>query len=230
MEHDFVTIAYVVSTWILPVLIAVTFHEAAHGWVAMKLGDPTAKSLGRVSFNPMRHVDPLGTIILPALMLLASGGKAMFGFAKPVPVNFAQLRHPRRDMILVAAAGPGINLAIAVIAAVTFQVVNAIVGENAAWIYMNLANAIWINILLAIFNMLPIPPLDGGRVAVGLLPWPIARHLAALERYGLFIVLGLIFFLPWIGSMFGVDLNLFWLLVIEPAVFVQDLIAALVGM
>ncbi len=223
------TIAYVASTWVLPVLIAVTLHEAAHGWVAMKLGDPTAKQMGRVSFNPIKHVDPVGTIVLPALMLLASGGKAMFGFAKPVPVNFAKLRHPRRDMILVAAAGPGINIALAVAAAITFRVVEFVVGDAAAWVYMNLANAIWINILLAIFNMLPIPPLDGGRVAVGLLPWSIARHLARLERFGLFIVLGVIFFLPWIGSMFGVNLNLFWLLVIEPAVFIQDVIAALVG-
>ncbi len=230
MERDLTEIVYIISTWVLPILIAITFHEAAHGWVAMKLGDPTAKLLGRVTFNPLKHIDPIGTVFVPALMLLASAGQAMFGFAKPVPVDFGRLRRPRRDMILVAAAGPGVNIALAVGAAILFRLTEFVAGDDADWLYRNLANAIWINVLLAVFNMLPIPPLDGGRVAVGLLPWSIARYLARLERFGLFIVLGVIFFLPWIGSQFGVNLNMFWWLVIEPALVIQDFIAAAVGM
>ena len=172
---------YQISTWIVPVLVAVTLHEAAHGAVAWRLGDDTAYRLGRVTFNPLRHIDPFGTVILPAMLLLASGGRMMFGFAKPVPVDFARLRHPRRDMILVAAAGPGINIAMALAAAALIAFVPASPSEAVEWIAYNLFNAVWINVLLAVFNMLPIPPLDGGRVAVGLLPNFLAYPLSRLE-------------------------------------------------
>lgn len=230
MDGGLDAIMFTVSVWALPVLLAVTLHEAAHGWVAMKLGDPTAAMLGRVSFNPLRHIHPVGTVILPALMLLASGGKMMFGFAKPVPVDFRRLHRPRRDMVLVAAAGPGINLAIAVVAAASVHAALFLEGDFREWVLLNLGNALWINLLLAVFNMIPIPPLDGGRVAVGLLPIPMARRLARLERVGIFIVLGAIFLLPWIGGMIGVDLNVFWWLVITPASHLQDLILTLVGL
>tara|TARA_R110000787_G_scaffold186397_3_gene298025 strand:- start:31041 stop:31730 length:690 start_codon:yes stop_codon:yes gene_type:complete len=221
---------YTISTWALPVLLAVTLHEAAHGWVAMKLGDPTAKELGRVSFNPLKHIDLVGTVILPALLMLASGGRFMFGFAKPVPVNFSRLRRPKRDMILVAAAGPGINLLMALVAAMAFHGVILLDQPYRDWGIHNLANALWINLLLAVFNMLPIPPLDGGRVAVGLLPWSIGQYLVRLERVGIFIVLGGIFVLPWIGGMMGLELNVFWWLVISPVEHLQDAILNIVGL
>jgi len=230
MGFDLNTIAYTVSVWTLPILLAVTLHEAAHGWVAMKLGDPTAKLLGRVTFNPFKHIDPMGTVIIPVLMLLLSGGRMMFGFAKPVPVDFRRLKNPRRDMILVAAAGPGMNLAIALICAASFHLAYLLDGDARDWAMHNLGNALWINLLLAVFNMLPIPPLDGGRVAVGILPFPLAQRLARLERAGIFIVLGAIFFLPWIGGMIGLDLNVFRWLVITPTSHLQDLILALVGL
>ncbi len=230
MDFDLNTIAYTVSVWTIPILLAVTLHEAAHGWVAMKLGDPTAKVLGRVTFNPFKHIDPMGTVIIPALLLLVSGGRMMFGFAKPVPVDFRRLKNPRRDMILVAAAGPGMNLALAVICAASFHFAVMLDGDLRDWTAHNLGNALWINILLAVFNMLPIPPLDGGRVAVGALPWSMARHLVKLERTGIFIVLGAIFLLPWIGGKMGLDLNVFRWLVITPAGYLQDLILALVGL
>ncbi|MGJ3259035.1 MAG: site-2 protease family protein [Rhodospirillales bacterium] len=230
MDFDLDTIAYTVSVWTIPILLAVTLHEAAHGWVAMKLGDPTAKVLGRVTFNPFKHIDPVGTVILPALLLLASGGRMMFGFAKPVPVDFRRLKNPRRDMILVAAAGPGMNIAIALLCAAAFHLAVYLDGDSRDWVAHNLGNAIWINILLAVFNMLPIPPLDGGRVAVGMLPWPLARRLARLERAGIFIVLGAIFLLPWIGGKMGLDLNVFRWLVIAPSVHIQEWILTLVGL
>lgn len=230
MDIDYITVGYTISVWVIPIFLAITLHEAAHGWAAMKLGDPTAKELGRISFNPLRHIDPYGTIIIPFMLLLASGGKMMFGFAKPVPVNFSRLNSPRRDMILVAAAGPAMNLILATIAAAGFYSLFYLDGDVREWVAYNLGNALWINALLAVFNMLPMPPLDGGRVAVGLLPWSIGRYLVKLERTGIFIILGAIFLLPWIGGMIGLDLNVFGWLVIAPASYVQDLILALVGL
>ena len=227
---DLDVIAYTISIWAIPVVLAVTLHEAAHGWVAMKLGDPTAKLLGRVTFNPFKHIDPMGTVIVPALMLLVSHGQMMFGFAKPVPVDFRRLNRPRRDMVLVAAAGPGMNLALALVAAAALHSLVFLSGDVQEWVGLNLGNTIFINLLLAVFNMLPIPPLDGGRVAVGLLPMPMARQLARLERVGIFIVLGVVFLLPWIGGKIGLDLNVFWWLVIEPAQYLQGIILMLVGL
>lgn len=217
------------SVWVLPVLFAVTFHEAAHGWVAWRLGDNTAYSLGRVSFNPLRHIDPFGTVLLPALLLLASGGRFMFGFAKPVPVNFNRLGHPRRDMVLVAAAGPGINFAMALAAAFIVVPVAAMPGAFGEWAVQNLLNMVWINILLAIFNLLPLPPLDGGRIAVGILPNALAIPLQRLERFGIFIVLALVFLVPWIGTRLGLDLNVFGWIVVAPAMAVADTFLRLAG-
>jgi Zn-dependent protease len=220
---------YQVSTWVLPALIAITLHEAAHGWVAWRLGDDTARRLGRVTFNPLRHIDPFGTVILPAMLLLASGGRMMFGFAKPVPVNFTRLNRPRRDMVLVAAAGPGINLAMAILAAALVARFPAVPNGALEWLGYNLSSAVWINALLAVFNMLPLPPLDGGRVAVGLLPVALARPLSRLEPYGFFIILGVVFILPLLGRSLGIDLAVMEWLVIGPAEWVTHLIFSLVS-
>ena len=218
-----------VSVWVLPVLFAVTFHEAAHGWVAWRLGDDTAYTQGRVSFNPLRHIDPFGTVLMPAMLLLLSGGRFMFGFAKPVPVNFHRLNNPRRDMAVVAAAGPGINFAMALVAAFLIVPAAGLPGTLGAWSAQNLANAVWINILLAIFNLLPLPPLDGGRIAVSVLPNSLAIPLQGLERYGLVIVLGLVFLLPFVGAQAGLDLNVFGWLVVEPARAIERMFLTLGG-
>ena len=164
---------YDLSVWVLPLLIAITFHEAAHAFVAYRLGDNTAKQLGRVSFNPIKHIDPFGTVILPGILLL-SHSPFLFGYAKPVPVNFRNLNHPRLDMAWVALAGPATNILLALAAALAFHVLPLVPPNAAQWIADNLKNAFLINIVLAIFNMMPIPPLDGGRVAVGLLPQVLA--------------------------------------------------------
>lgn len=206
------SVIYQVSVWIVPVLVAITFHEAAHGYVAWRLGDHTAKDLGRVTFSPIRHIELMGTIVIP-LVLLIFRAPFLFGWAKPVPVNFTNLRKPRRDMVLVAAAGPGTNLLLALISAILLHIVPFFGDETGKWISNNLGNSILINLVLAVFNMLPLPPLDGGRVAVGLLPKKLGEQLARLERVGFLIVLLLLFVVPLVGNAFGLDWNLLvWLL------------------
>ncbi len=218
---------YLASVWVLPLLFAITFHEAAHGFVAWRLGDDTAYRRGRVTFNPLRHIDPFGTVLLPALLLYMGG--FLFGWAKPVPVNFGRLRRPRRDMVLVAAAGPGTNIALAIASALLFHLVDYLPPEVASWAAKNLCNSVFINLVLAVFNMLPLPPLDGGRVAVGLLPRELALPLARLERWGLFIIIGALFILPFIGGRLGMDLNIFKWLIGAPVDYLFGLIAILTG-
>jgi Zn-dependent protease len=197
---------YAVSVWVLPLVIAITFHEAAHGFVAHRLGDNTAWQLGRVSFNPLKHIDPFGTLLLPAILLL-SHSPFLFGYAKPVPVNFRALRHPRLDMVWVALAGPATNIALALVAAAALHLLGFAPESAAQWIFDNLKNALLINVVLAVFNMLPIPPLDGGRVAVGLLPNVLAIPLSRLEPYGMLILIGFLILLPMAGTQLGLNLD-----------------------
>ncbi len=199
----FIQIAAIVA---IPIVIAITFHEAAHGFVAWRCGDDTAYRLGRVTFNPLKHIDPIGTIVLPLFLYLSTG--FMFGYAKPVPVNFRRLRNPRRDMVLVAAAGPATNILLAFASAILLRIFPEPTSMTTAVIGEILQRSIILNIILVVFNMIPLPPLDGGRVAVGLLPYPLSLHLARLERYGMPVLIGLLIVLPWIGSQMGVDLHI----------------------
>jgi len=179
-----------ISIWALPVLLAIILHEVAHGWVADKLGDDTARWMGRLTLNPIKHIDPIGTILIP-VVLLVIGSPFLFGYAKPVPVNFRKLRRPKQDMIWVALAGPVTNLLLALVSALLLMLV-AHLPASANWVAQPLAlmcqASIIINMVLCIFNLLPVPPLDGGRVAVGLLPGPAAYQLSRLEPFGFMIV------------------------------------------
>lgn len=211
---DLVELGHALSVWFLPVVIAITFHEAAHGWTALKLGDDTAYRMGRVTFNPVKHVDPIGTFVLPGILLYLSGGRFMLGWAKPVPVAFHRLNNPRRDMILVALAGPGINIALAIACLLILHPIGQLrSGPAALWVWENLWNAVSVNVILACFNMLPIPPLDGGRVVTGLLPYEAARRYARIEPFGIFLLLGIIFLVPMVTERLGMAIQpLEWVL------------------
>jgi Zn-dependent protease len=220
--------AQLVSTVLIPLIVAITVHEAAHGWAAERLGDDTARRLGRVTLNPIPHIDPIGTVLLPGLLLLA-GSPFLIGFAKPVPVNFARLRDPRRGMIGVALAGPLSNILMAIAAALVWHPLAPIDGAAAGWLRENLQNFFFINIVLAVFNMLPLPPLDGGRVLTGLLPWRLFWRVARFERQGILILLTLVILVPLVSTELGHPINpLVWIL--EPGVAaVQDLLLWITG-
>jgi len=220
---------YEASLWVIPVLLAVTLHEAAHGFVAWRLGDDTAYRLGRVSANPFRHIDPFGTIILPALLLL-SHSPFLFGYAKPVPVQFRNLRHPRRDSTLVAAAGPAANLLIALASAILMNAVVALPEQAQQWTTDCLTVSIVWNVSLAVFNLLPIPPLDGSRVLLGLLPKPLAEIYGRLFRFGLLLVLGIIFILPLVGRNLGINLDIIGWMMHRPVQYLLSILAPLAGM
>ena len=185
-----------IAVWAIPVLIAVVFHEVAHGWVANRLGDPTAKNLGRLTLNPIAHIDLFGTILIPAMLILAHS-PFVFGYAKPVPVNFYNLRNPKRDMVWVALAGPVMNLILAlgfVVIWKTFLPASRSGGPSfLAPLVLMAQGGLLINISLAVFNMFPLPPLDGGRVLVGLLPEPWSSKFAGVERFGMLLLIGLLY-------------------------------------
>jgi len=174
----------------IPVVLAITLHEAAHGYVARQFGDSTAWMLGRVTLNPLKHIDPIGTVVVPLGILLLSGGSFLFGWAKPVPVNFGNLRHPKRDMLWVAAAGPGVNFVMALVWALVFGLGAGVLASDGVR-YMSLIG-VGINVSLMVLNLLPILPLDGGRIAVSLLPHSLALPFARTERFGFFIVIALL--------------------------------------
>ncbi|MBL8504336.1 MAG: site-2 protease family protein [Rhodocyclaceae bacterium] len=202
------------AIYAIPVLLAITLHEAAHGYVARHFGDPTAYLAGRISLNPLRHVDPVGTILVPGAILVASkliGGSAMlFGWAKPVPVDFSRLRHPKQDMLWVAAAGPGTNLLMAVGWAALLKITTTMEpGLLGAFLAGNARAGIEINAVLMLLNLLPIPPLDGGRIAVSLLPHRLAWQFSKLEPYGLAILLVLLF-TDILGRILGPLLGVFF--------------------
>jgi Zn-dependent protease len=191
-------IVYQIAVWLVPLVIAIVFHEVAHGLVARRLGDPTAEERGRLSFNPIRHVDPFGTLVLP--MMLAITHAPVFGWAKPVPVDYAKLRSPRRDMVLVALAGPGMNLLLAVIGAALLAAILALSGGAQDGMPRFLADSagtfVLINIFLGVFNLLPVPPFDGGHVVEGLLPPALARQFHKLRPYSLLVLVALLLVLP----------------------------------
>lgn len=216
---------YDISVWVVPVLIAIPLHEAAHGFAALMFGDDTAKRAGRLTANPLRHVDVFGTLVLPAMLLLLSGGKTAFGWAKPVPVDFWRLKPLRLGMVMVALAGPATNVVLAFLSLVLLRFSDNGPVAWQDWLGDTLIRSFQLNLILAAFNMLPLPPLDGGRVAVGLLPRVLAEPLARLERYGMLILMLLLFVLPSVA-----DIHVLSTVVLVPAQYLGSVLIWLVGL
>jgi Zn-dependent protease len=216
-----------IATWLIPLVIAIVLHEISHGWVANAFGDPTARDLGRLSPNPIRHVDPIGTVVLP--LILAVTGAPVFGWAKPVPVVAARMRNPRLHMMLVAIAGPATNLLLGFVAVFGLAAAVALVAPGSvpgAFLLANLENFLVINIFLAVFNMLPMPPFDGGHVVEGLLPRPLARRYAKLGKYGFLLLILLLVVVPMVWPR----LNIIEWIVVPPVRAVLGFYLGLAGL
>jgi Zn-dependent protease len=216
-----------IAVFALCAIVAITFHEAAHGFVALHFGDATAKNAGRVTLNPIKHIDLFGTIILPLLLFVTAG--FIFGYAKPVPVNYSALRNPRWDMVWVAAAGPGMNVMLAVVSAILTTGIGVLDGENAALIGNALLLSIELNLILAVFNMLPLPPLDGSKVIAAFLPEFLVGPYLRFGRYGMTVMLLLVFVAPLLAARAGVGFDVFGWLVIRPADALMRALLALIG-
>jgi Zn-dependent protease len=213
------------TTWVLPVLFAVTLHEAAHGFAAKAFGDDTAQRAGRLSLNPIRHIDPVGTIVIPGLLLL-TGAPFLFGYAKPVPVAFYRLSPQRLGIIGVAIAGPAVNIVLAILSIMLLVWLPSFSPAVNNWLGQTLHNSIALNCILAVFNMLPIPPLDGGRVLTAISPAPMARFLMRMEKTGMVLLLGLVFLLPYVTAQLGFDLPIFQWVVVEPATWLINFLVS----
>ncbi len=188
---DIANLIQTIAIYALPVLFAITVHEAAHGYAARHFGDNTAERMGRITLNPLKHIDPVGTILIPLVLYIATSGAFLFGYAKPVPVNFGALRNPKRDMIWVALAGPASNFIQAILWMLVL-VLLAVMGVQEDFFIKMAQGGILVNLVMWAFNLLPVPPLDGGRILVGLLPWKQAQWVSRIEPWGFFIVMGLV--------------------------------------
>ena len=221
---DIAQLIQTVAIYAIPVIFSITLHEAAHGYAARYFGDNTAWVLGRVSLNPMKHIDPMGTIVLPLVLYFATSGAFLFGFAKPVPVNFSRLRNPKRDMVWVALAGPASNFVQALLWGVALYVLHG-AGVAEPFFLKMCQGGVLANVVMCVFNLFPIPPLDGGRILVGLLPWRQAIAVSRLEPWGFYIVMALVYFKVintiWMMPLMGLSYDLIDLLLTPLRLLVQ---------
>ncbi len=212
----------------VPIILAVTLHEAAHGFVALHFGDDTAKNAGRLTLNPIRHIDPFGTIVLPLLLIVSQAG-FLFGYAKPVPVNFAALKNPRWDMLWVAIAGPVTNMLLAVVSTALLYAIDISSPQPSEMIRGATLLSVQLNVVLAVFNMLPLPPLDGSKVLAAFLPARLMRPYLAFGRYGMAILLLVLIVLPLVSARTGLGLDFFGILVQRPANWIMRALLAVAG-
>ena len=217
-----------IALFVVPIVLAVTLHEAAHGFVALYFGDDTAKNAGRLTLNPLKHVDPFGTIILPLLLIVSNAG-FLFGYAKPVPVNFNALRNPRWDMLWVAIAGPVTNIALAIVSTLLLVGVDESASSPPQMMQSVILLSVELNVVLAVFNMLPLPPLDGSKVLAAFLPARVMRPYLAFGRYGMALLLLVLIVLPLVGQRTGLRLDIFAVLVQRPANWLVQSLLAITG-